>query len=131
MVKKGQIALEFMILLVVLFAFTTGTMVIISTKIIDVTNAREEKIKQDILDSVSKEITLAQNAMDGYTRVFEINQGRLDSIEGDIMIQASELVITGKDNNFTKVIQNLTVINNLMPGPNILVKQNGKVLLNP
>ncbi|MCF7861394.1 hypothetical protein K9M79_04025 [Candidatus Woesearchaeota archaeon] len=131
MVKKGQIALEFLILVVVLLAFTAGIMVVVSTKIVEVTNIREDRIKQDIVDSISREVDLAHTAMDGYTRVFSISQGRLDSVQSTIMIQASEVVILNEKSNFTRGIQNVTVIDNLHPGENILVKQNGQVLLNP
>jgi len=67
---KSQAAFEFIVLASVMMGIFVVFFAITSENIIDMNDARRDKVAQDIMDTVVAELELAQQSMDGYTRNF-------------------------------------------------------------
>ncbi|MBW2975191.1 hypothetical protein KY366_05730 [Candidatus Woesearchaeota archaeon] len=124
---KGQVAMEFMILvgfLLFLFAIISG---VIAGNTHDTLRNKEIIIGEDIVTKVQKEVNLAARVQDGYSRGF-ILPGKLANKDYDIFIVGNEVILHTENQDFWRVIP--VVVGNVTVGANTIRKTNGTIYLN-
>jgi len=124
---KCQVALEFMLLVGFLLFIFVIVLGIVSANTSYMFKKKEIIIGEDIATKVEKEINLAANVLDGYSRKFTLPQ-KLANKEYTIYIAGNEVIVHTEKQDFWRVIP--LVIGNLSNGENTIKKTNGKIYLN-
>lgn len=93
MKTKSQAAFEFLLLAGFMMFIFVVFFAIAGEKLIEMNEARREKVAQDIIDSVMAEFELAHESMDGYTRNFILPE----NVEGEEYEIGIHNVGEGKD----------------------------------
>lgn len=125
--KKGQGALEFLIVIgaaVFLFAIL---MIIVYNNVSEVNREKERRIIENIALSVQDEISLAVKSTDGYSREFNIPE-KIGSQDYNINITGSRIYIETEKNAVSYPVKDAE--GNIKKGLNLIKKENGQVYLN-
>ena len=131
--KKSQAAFEFIVLAGVMMAIFVMFFAIASEKVVEFTEARRDKVAQDIMDVITAELELAKESLDGYTRNFTMPQ----TIEGndyEITINSFgegknmlSLKYADKIYNQEIFVELEGTVNTVYKGINQIKKMNGKI----
>lgn len=125
--KRGQIALEFMIM----FGFAAFLLLLFLSitlaRTIDFNNQRQSQLVKDLALGTQKEINLAFESRDGYYHEFKLPQSLL-GISYDVTIKDTLLIVNSSKEEIDVVIPRLT--GNIQKGTNIIKRQGGIVYLN-
>lgn len=126
--KKGQVALEFMIMFgfaaLLLLLFLSITL----ARTIEFNNERQSQLIKDLALGTQKEINLAFESRDGYYHEFKLPSTLL-GIHYDVTIKDTLLIVNSSKEEIDVVIPKLT--GNIQKGTNIIKKEGGLVYLNP
>ena len=99
--SKGQMALEFVVLVAFLLFIFLGLFTLMSYRMTEVTIQKQDAEVRAILTSITAEIDIAQKTMDGYQRTFVLPlsaHGQEYSLEIKESAVHKELIITYADN---------------------------------
>lgn len=125
--KKGQIALEFMIM----FGFAAFLLLlflsITLSRTIDFNNQRQSSLIKDLALGTQKEINLAFESRDGYYREFKLPQTLL-GIDYGITIKDNLLIVNSTKEEIDVIIPKPQ--GNIQKGTNIIKRNGGVVYLN-
>ena len=127
--KRGQSAIEFMIISgVVIFMFLTYSF-FIQSKIADKGFERRDLLTQEVANTIKDEINLALEATDGYSRTFNLANTILNAdynatIDGDLVY------VRTLDGKHAIAVPVANVAGQLIIGDNTIRKSNGVIYLN-
>ena len=127
--KRGQSAIEFMIISgVVIFMFLTYSF-FIQSKIADKGFERRDLLTQEVANTIKDEINLALEATDGYSRTFNLANTILNAdynatIDGDLVY------VRTLDGKHAIAVPVANVTGQLIIGDNTIRKSNGVIYLN-
>ncbi len=124
---KAQSSIEFMIFVgIVIFIFII-ILGIVSQRLIDIMDNRDELLSNGLLISIQKEINIASKVQDGYTRNFEI-PSTLGNRSFEIVHQGNEISVVYSNKDYETKIPSFE--GNLTLGSNFIRKQGGVVYVN-
>lgn len=125
---KGQVAMEFVLLIVFSFMILIVFSIVAREQIIDIGLEEERSIMKDISGMVQTEINTAMGVSDDYRRVFyvpeEISEGH------DYSIGISNNYIIANTTDFEVVLRISSINGNIQKGNNTITKRGGLVYLN-
>lgn len=125
--KRGQGAMEFLVMFGSALFFFAIFMSIIQMNITSKNEEKQRVILQNVALDVKKEIKFAAESMDGYSREFFIPQNIL-GMDYEIILVENLVLATMGEQTFSYDISNVT--GSIQKGGNVIKKENGKVLLN-
>jgi uncharacterized protein (UPF0333 family) len=127
--KKGQGALEFLILIGIVIFFFTLFFVLISQSMGDNQKEKRNLAIEEIAISVQDEINLASKSSDGYSREFKIPND-IDGKNYNITIVDDLVYVKTSDNKEAISLPIMNINGQIEKGNNLIKKQNGSVYLN-
>jgi len=122
--RKGQAAIEFIVLLVILFSVFMVYTISTRTKIDEIREKKEIILLDDVVRMSQQEILLAIKVEDGYHRVFELPES-LEGINYTIGITGTAILANTEKHESAVIIP--LVNGTLKKGENIITKENGVV----
>jgi len=125
--RKSQVAMEFVMLIVIAFMIMIVFAIFTRGRIVDLRGEEEYVSLKDVTHAVQSEITTAANVEDGYERQFTVPL-TLDGINYTIGI--SEGYVVSESENHEYVLRVSPVVGNLTKGINLIRKEGGVVYLN-
>ena len=141
--KKSQISLEFMLLIGFLLLVFVTFLAIIQYRMVEAIKEKELELLQEVANFARNEINLAATVEDGYYRLFTLPNsvsGKQYTIELTQYNEFLGLDLSFKNDN-RKIFVNVPSVELLVdvktdpikinPGTNIIMKQEGKVIINP
>lgn len=129
LLKKGQSAIEFIMLVAgVLLFFTIFFMILQNNTEMKYTEKNNLLIKQTA-HKIKDEIDLATTASEGYSRVFKIPE-KIGNREYNATIQEGMIYLITHDEKYAIAIPTKPVNGNLEIGENLIEKKNKEVYLN-
>jgi len=121
---KGQAAIEFIILIVILFSVFMVYTISTRTKMDEIRNEKEYLMLKDVAKMAQNEILTAVKVENGYFREFELP----NSLEGiNYTINITGLMITASTENHEQSFLIPNVTGTLAKGKNIITKENGTI----
>lgn len=127
--KKGQSAIEFMLLVgFLLFAFITF-LAISSGDMTENIRVRNNQMLYDVAFTIHSEIDLAYNSLDGYSRDFNIPND-IYGMEYSISVVGGIASVKTLNGNYALGIPIKNVTGLVNPGLNTIVKKDGLVKIN-
>ena len=124
---KSQINNEFFVFLGITFLITIAFGIASIDQLNDFRLQRETEAVDDVALKLQKELLIATNVEDGYSRVFQIPD-RIDSINYSVAIENLTLYVKSK-NSFS-IVSIPKVIGNVSKGANIINRTNGIIYIN-
>jgi len=125
---KAQFAIEFIVLIAVMFLVFLGVISVVTTKILEAKDNERQQIAEDIATLAMNEIELARSVSDGYVRTFilpETVNGNTYDID---IIDDRELVVNYIDKEHVLFLQD-NVFGSLSRGFNVIKKIDGTVIV--
>lgn len=129
MSRKGQSAIEFMILIGAVFLFFIIFLVSLQINIADKAEEKRDIALKEVALTVQDEISLASESSDGYSRKFVLPNTALNS-EYTVQIIGNMVYAKTLDEKHALAFSVLNVTGQLQIGLNYIKKENGKVYLN-
>ena len=129
MKKKGQSAVEFLILIGAILFFFVAFLYMINLNISDKLRENKDLTIQEIAFQVQDEINLAHESVDGYYRKFELPLNVLGS-EYEINVTAGVVYVRTTNGKHAIALPVVNVTGDVLKGTNVIQKNNGVVLLN-
>jgi len=130
--KKGQIAIEFLLLTTIGFFMLLGTTAMLTKMTYEKNSEKTMNEAQDLGKSIQQEIITAAKVENGYLRKYTIPQKideKMLTIEnGKTLINTSYYVVKIEDAEYYFDIP--YIIGNITTGTNIIRKQNNTVFVN-
>ena len=124
---KGQVSVEFMILVgMVFFAFIVVG-IIVSEKNIDINKQKELLLAEDMAKSLQKEIILAKEVQEGYLREFFI-PSTLQGYEFLLVNSADQVAVQTQSYSIHKNIPE--IVGSFQKGNNTINKTGGVIYVN-
>lgn len=127
--KKGQSAIEFIILVGAVFFFFIAFSFAIQGNIADKTKEKRDLIINDIGLTVQDEVNLASQSSDGYLREFKVPPNLL-GYEYDISIVDGWVYVRTTNGKHATAYPLAPVIGEIQKGTNRIRKESGQVYLN-
>jgi len=129
--KRGQSAMEFIILIGFLLVAFVVFMLVIQENMEDRTDKRQNTQIIEIALSVKNEVDLAYQSSDGYVREFELEKNPYGG-GYEVRIEDNLVFVNSVDwkHAISLAVPNVTGDVN-KEGINIIKKENGQVILNP
>ena len=127
--KKGQSAIEFVMLVGAVFFFFLIFLSVIQISNANKTNENKGLVLREITLTIQNEINLAAESIDGYYREFYIPEKILGS-DYEINVTEGIVYVRTLDNKHALVLPTAEVNGNARLGDNIIRKENGQVFLN-
>lgn len=124
---KSQINNEFFVFLGVTFLITIAFGIASIDQLNDFKLQRETEAVDDVALKLQKELLIATNVEDGYSRVFQIPD-RIDSINYSVAIENLTLYVKSK--NAFSIVSIPKVIGNVSKGTNMINRTNGIIYIN-
>lgn len=118
--------MEFIILAGFLLFMLITILAVVSHKTIELQKKRDVILGEDLVTKVQKEINLAANVLDGYSRKFTLPQ-KIGSKDYTIVINGNEVIVTTDQQDYWRVIPNVT--GNVQIGANTINKTNGTIYI--
>lgn len=128
-IKRGQSALEFLILVGAVLFFFTGFFIIIQQQIAFKKFEEINRDFKDVAENVQEEINLAKSASDGYMRDFEVPE-TVNGLNYEINISDDLIFIKSESGKYALSLPVSNVTGDLVKGSNSIQKVSGEVLLN-
>jgi hypothetical protein len=128
--KRGQVAMEFLILISIAFCIFIIYTVITRDKVVNLSMEEEYIHLQDFTDSVRSEILVASQVEDGYYREFTLPQKIADKYEYTIYVNTTTDNIISNTTNHQQVINIPHVNGTIQKGTNVITKEGGIIYLN-
>lgn len=125
--KRGQGAIEFVVIFGALLAFFIIFFSIVQLNIADKNEDKERVIAQSVALDIQNEINIAAEASEGYIREFSIPQSILGK-DYDVNILQGRMHFDMEGYSTSYQVSNVT--GSLIKGNNIIRKKNGEVTLN-
>ena len=122
--KRGQAAIEFILLIIILFSVFMVYTVSTRTKMDEIRDEKEYVLLRDAVKMVQSEILTAVKVEDGYVREFEIPE-TLDLINYTITLGNG--IILGNTNSHEYAVTVPNISGTLKKGKNMITKENGIV----
>jgi hypothetical protein len=122
--KRGQAAIEFIILIVILFSVFMVYAVSTRTKMDEIRDEKEYILLRDVIRMAQNEILTAVKVEDGYLREFELPE-TLELI--NYTINLTNGIIIGDTENHEYAVMVPSVNGTLKKGKNTITKENGIV----
>lgn len=126
--RKAQVAIEFIVLIVVLFSVFMVYTISTRKKMDEIRDKKEYVLLKDITKTAQNEILMAVKVEDGYQREFELPE-ILDNINYTINI-TNGVLIMGRTELHDISLPIPWVNGTLQKGTNIIRKENGNVKVN-
>lgn len=120
--KRAQVALEFVLLVMVSFIMFTTIMISVSRQLTELSSQRDAKELRDVTNRLREEIFLASIMQEGYYREFRI-PGELNGKGYSLVI--SDGILTGRLQNYTHRVPTPNVLGNPNTGLNVINKTTG------
>lgn len=127
--KKGQSAVEFMIIIGFALFFLIGIIVAIEASRSDKVQEQRDKFMNEVALSIVDEINLASSSTDGYARQFKIPGSTL-GVEFNASIVEGSVNLKSYDGKHALAYDVQNVTGDLIIGNNLIEKINGTVYLN-
>jgi hypothetical protein len=128
--KKGQSAVEFMILIGTVIFFFVLFFVSINESIGDKVSERKNIAIKEIASSVQDEINIALKSSDGYSRQFKVPYD-INGAEYKINITGEMVYVRTSDNKYAIALPVPAMTGHIIKGDNLIKKEAGQVYLNP
>ena len=126
--KKSQFALEFIVLIALMFMIFAGATAIITSKILNAKENQRQQIAEGIATLAKNEIDLAASVSDGYMREFRLPKLVSGNSYNISIVGGREIVVSYIDKEHVIFLQK-SVQGNIGPGLNEISKTNGIVYL--
>lgn len=120
--RNGQVAIEFIVLIVLLFSIFMVYTVSTRKQMDDIRDKKEYVLLKDVTRMAQNEILTALRVEDGYIRKFELPPD-LDGINYTINITGPMILANTENHERAIMIPNVT--GTLQKGDNTITKQNG------
>lgn len=120
--RKAQAAIEFVILMVILFSVFMVYTISTRNKMDEIRDKKEYNMLRDVTKMVQNEILIAVKVEDGYYREFELPP-KLDLINYTINITGLMILASTKNHHQALLIP--SVNGTIKKGTNIITKENG------
>ncbi len=127
--KKGQSAVEFMIIIGFALFFLIGIIIAIEASRSDKVQEQRDKFMNQAALSIVDEINLASSSTDGYARQFKILGSTL-GVEFNASIRNGDVYLASYDGRHAVAYEVQNVSGDLIVGNNLIEKINGTVYLN-
>lgn len=127
--KKGQSAIEFMILIAGVFFFFIIFFGAIQNNLESKYAEKNRLLIKQTAYKIKEEIDLATTSSEGYKRNFEIPE-KIGSREYNATIQEDSVYLETLDKKYGITVRIQPVNGNIKIGENIIEKKNGEVYLN-
>lgn len=125
--KRAQVAIEFVILVGLLFFVMLLFLAFIRNYVVDVRSDKDRELLKDIAYAVQAEVHIAAGADDGYRRDFEVPV-KIDSMNYTISIIEDEVWAQTEK---AEVVLNIpSIVGNLTMGDNTIRNDEGVIYLN-
>jgi hypothetical protein len=128
--KRGQVAMEFLILISIAFMIFLVYTMVTRDKISNLSMEEEYIQLQDFTDSARNEILVASQVEDGYYREFTLPQKIGDKYEYTIHINQTTDKLEINTTNHQEVIEIPHVNGTIQKGLNEITKEGGTIYLN-
>ncbi len=127
--KKGQSAIEFVILFSFMILIFAGFFVAIQAKIIDATERKDESYLAEINDLLISEFSLAERTKTDYHRYFSLPTSIQGNTYDVMLVDRYELVVTAGDKEYVDFL-NTEVLGSLKIGRNEIHHVDGVMNVN-
>ena len=127
MKKYSQVAMEFVMFVLIAFMIMVVFAVVTRGRMIDLREEEEYVALKDVVHAVQSEISIAAGVEDGYLRVFSIPES-LDGINYTVQISTGYIIAESKNHEYVLSVSD--VQGNITKGVNQLTKEGGIVYLN-
>jgi len=120
---KGQISLEFMILVGIGFLLLISVVSMSFSELKKIQDKKEQNIVMNFANNIYDEVNIATNAHEGYTRQFKIKDDKLNfyTVNNYLIVESTKFEYEKKLNNFEGKFKE---------GMNEISKKNGIVKVN-
>lgn len=120
--RKGQVSLEFILLVMVSFIFFIIILMSVSKELVELSSQRDVKELRDVTNRLREEIFLASIVQEGYYREFRLPE----ELNGKgYSLEISDGILTGRLRNHTHRVPAPEVIGVPHTGLNIINKTGG------
>jgi hypothetical protein len=127
--KRGQSAIEFVILIGIALFFFVGFLIAIQGNIATRVTGDRDIIVQEIAAQVQDEITLAASSTDGYYREFNIPE-KVVNIDYDITVDEGVVYVRTENGKHAIALPAERVVGNIVIGENFISRKDGVIYLN-
>lgn len=127
--RKGQSAIEFMIIFGAIFLFFVSFLIIVQNNVADKARDSIDSTLDEIAFTVQDEIALAHGSIDGYNREFDLPL-KIGNFEYEINLTGRSVYIETTNENYAVATPVLNVTGYVQKGANVIRKENGEVFLN-
>jgi uncharacterized protein (UPF0333 family) len=128
--KRGQVAMEFLLLISIAFMIFLVYIMVTRNKVVDISMEEEYIQLQDFTDSTRNEILVASQVEDGYYREFTLPQKIGDKYEYTIYINQTTDQLLINTTNHQENTEIPHVNGTIQKGTNIITKEERKIYLN-
>ncbi|MBI5804053.1 hypothetical protein HY450_02310 [Candidatus Pacearchaeota archaeon] len=129
MKEKGQSAVEFIILVGAVMFFFIAMLYVFQQNLADKSVEERNRLLNEIGLSIQKEIELASDSSEGYTREFKVPETLLN-LEYTVELTESVLYIHTDDGKYALTLPVHDVTGQIKKGQNSIRKREGRVFLN-
>jgi len=127
--KKGQTAIEFLVLMGFLLFFFAGFFLIIQGNLGEKIQENQNLLVQDVAAAIQTEINLAWQSSEGYLRVFKISE-KIGNLDYEASITEGDVYVRTTNGKYATAVSVPPVVGDLVKGENTIRKQGGLVYLN-
>ncbi len=127
--KKGQVAIELLILITFLLFLFTIFFLSINENLSEKINARKNLAIKEIAIAIQDEINLASTSSDDYKRIFEIPT-TVQGQDYQVNIQDNLVSVKTEDHKHAIALPVKNITGNITKGENTISKTNGVITLN-
>jgi hypothetical protein len=125
--KNSQVAMEFVMFILLAFMIMVVFSVVTRGRMIDLREEEEYVALKDVVHAVQSEISIATGVEDGYLREFSIPES-LGGVDYTIQISGGYIIAESKNHEYILSVPN--VEGNITKGVNQVTKEGGTVYLN-
>lgn len=129
MLKKGQSAIEFVLIVAAVFFFFIAFLFGIQTNIADKIREQKSLTVKEIALTLQNEINLASEASDGYHREFKISP-KVAELDYDVSVVDGLVYIITEDEKHSIALPVPDITGQPQPGGNVIRKEDGVIILN-
>lgn len=127
--KKAQIGMEFIMVIGALTFFLTIFLVVVQQNTEERIYSKEALIVKEIATVVQREINLAKESIDGYSRDFKIPR-TAGNLEYEISINSGIISIKTKNGKHALSLPTENIVGDINITDNTIKKINGEIYLN-
>ncbi|MGV8131317.1 MAG: hypothetical protein ACP5N7_04430 [Candidatus Pacearchaeota archaeon] len=126
---KGQSAIEFVIIIMVVLFLFVGLLYFIQGKIADSQNQAVSVAVNEIALTVQDEVNLAHNSANGYSRSFFLPLN-LNGLDYTVQILEDSVYVSTQDGKHAVALPISEVTGNIFLGNNLIYRINNTIFLN-